>query len=393
MSNNELNKWSEINGDILRKISNHLQTYSDYIHLRSVCLSWRAHLPEFPDRQLPTQLPCLLLPPSSSVLRRAFYHLPSSKTHSLPLPEASFPRRIVGSSHGSLLLAAHSPDLFCFNPVTKFKAFLAPLSTLPRVVSFSFSNVGREYSIQDPSFQNVHTLDLRQICDFFLAKVILSSSPTKHACLAIAIISLSSTTELAYCKCGDSSWKSLPCGDLSAQDVIYCETEELFYAVNQVGDVAFFSPPNTPEIIRSVDPPIDGDLKYLVKSRGELLLVSRYLEAQADLITYSEVYETTKFRVYKFGNAGKGLVRWEPMTDLEDQMLFIGYNMSLGLSASDFEGCKGNCIYYADDHSEKGDAGVYDLSNECIEALPCYPHDGSSPLSLASPVWFTPNPC
>ncbi|KAK9755134.1 hypothetical protein RND81_01G004800 [Saponaria officinalis] len=392
-------KWSEINDDILQTITEFLKTYSDYIRVRSVCRTWRKMLPHFPQHRLPTQLPWLLLSSSSSsssstsaVFRCAFYYFPTAKTYTLHVPEASYPRRIVGSSHGFLVLVGDSPDIFCFNPLTKFKAFLAPLSTLPGVVSFSFSNVGREYSIQDPSFQNVYTLDLRQICDVFLSKVILSSSPTKDASLAIAIISWSSTTELAYCKCGDSSWKSFPFGNFSAQDVIYCPSKELFYAVNQIGDVAFFSPPNTPEIIRNVDT-IEGDLKYLVKSNGELLLVSRYLEAEADLVSYSEVYQTTGFRVYKFNDAGEGRVHWEPMTDLGDQMVFIGNNLSLSLSASDFEGCKGNCIYYADDHSEKADAGVYDLSNDCIEALPCYPHDGSSPLSLAPPVWFTSNPC
>ncbi|KAK9755133.1 hypothetical protein RND81_01G004700 [Saponaria officinalis] len=387
--------WSEMNADILLAITECLKTYSDYIHVRSVCRAWRRILPQLPDHRLPTQLPWLLRPPSlSNAYRREFYYLPTCKTNSLRLYEVSYAHRIVGSSHGSLVLVHRSPDIFCYNPITKFKAFLAPLSTLPGVVSFDISNVGHEYSIQDPLFQNIYTLDFWELRDVILSKVILSSSPTKNACLAVAIISWCNTTELAYCKCGDSNWKSLPFTGFSAQDVIYCQSEDLFYAVDIIGDVAVFSPPNNLQIIRNIDDPIAGDSKYLVKSsKGELLLVARCLEAQPDLVNDTEVYETTGFRVYKFSNAGKWWVHWEPMTDLGDEMVFIGYNMSLGLSASDFEGCNGNCIYYADDHSEKADAGVYDLSNDCISALPYDPHDGCSPLSLPPPVWFSPNPC
>ncbi|KAL9225738.1 hypothetical protein vseg_001628 [Gypsophila vaccaria] len=397
MSNNEQD-WSEINGDILQKISGCLKIYSDYIGVRSVCRTWRRILQQFPDHELSTPFPLLLSPPTlANAYCRELYHVPTRKTKSLYLRyDISYAHRIVGSSHGSLVLIERSPDIFCYNPVTKFKAFLAPLSALPGVLSFDFSNAEREFSIQNRISQDIYTLDFWDVRSIILSKVVLSSSPTKDTCLAIAIVNWSSTwTELAYCKCGDSIWKSLPCGDFSAQDVIYCQTEELYYSVNINGDVAVFSPPNTPQIIRTSedDDPICGDSKYLVKLKGELLLVARTFEAQPELVNEEEVYDTTGFRVYKFCDAGNGWVHWEPVTDLRDQMLFIGYNLSMALSALDFEGCKGNCIYYADDHSEKAEAGMYDLSNGCIEALPCGPRDGSSPLSWAPPTWLTPNPC
>ncbi|KAH9608349.1 hypothetical protein KSS87_017150 [Heliosperma pusillum] len=398
MSNEQPIDWSEIHQDILHSITKHLNIYSDYIRIRAVCRTWRSLIPPSPLHHLPTQLPWLLLqppPPSSSsnaaLTRRAFYDVTTGKTHTIHLPEASYPRRILGSSHGSLIIVDDSPYIFCFNPITNFKVFLAPLSTLPGVVSFSFSNVGREYSIQDPFFPNTYTRDLRQICDTFLSKVVLSDLPTKDACLALAVISFSQTTELAYCKCGDDTWKPVPCGDFNAQDVIYSQSEDLFYSVNQLGDVAYFSTVDNIKIVKNVDT-IEGDLKYLVKSNEELLLVARHLEDQADLISYYEAYETTGIRVFKFREVGKGRVQWDLVTDVGDLMVFIGNNLSLGLLASDFAGCKGNCIYWADDHAQTSEAGVYDLSNGHIEALPCCPEDGSARLPWAPPVWFTPNP-
>jgi len=406
--------WCQIPPDLLASIAKNLQIYGDYIRLRSVCVNWRSWLPPSPPHRLPCQLPWLLLPPLPPTatfhcnprhLRhqgssRSFYDLLNGKINSLTLPEASYPRRICGSSHGWLVLVGDTPEIFCQNPLTGAKVFLSPLSTLPCVVSFSFSNVGREYSVRDPISGEIYAVDLRQMRDFSVRKVILSHSPTNRCpFVALGIISstLTATSELVFCKSGENCWKSVPGLGLGSgfytEDVIYCEPEGQFYAVNKVGDVAVFNlSSDSPVIIRTVDT-IQGDLPYLVKSGRELLLVSRSLDAEANIVAYCEVYETIGFDVYRFREVGDGRAYWDKLTVLGDRILFIGENSSLALSASDFPGSKGNCIYFTDDHSKSNDVGIFDLASNCIEPLPCYPSDSTWPLYWASPIWLTPNPC
>ena len=40
---------------------------------------------------------------------------------------------------------------------------------------------------------------------------------------------------------------------------------------------------------------------------------------------------------------------WVNVDSLGDQALFAGDNSSMSLSASSFNGCKANCIYFTDD--------------------------------------------
>ena len=101
--------------------------------------------------------------------------------------------------------------------------------------------------------------------------------------------------------------------------------------------------------------------------------------------------------MYRFDLNGP---KWERVMSLGDQMLFLGENASLALSATDFPGCKGNCIYHTHNYSESNydgvpgnnDLGVYNLEDGSIEPLPCYPRNSISQLRWPPPIGVTPNP-
>ncbi|KAL2895441.1 F-box protein SKIP23 [Bienertia sinuspersici] len=406
--------WSEIPDDILFKIAQTLPIYSDYIRLRAVCLKWRITLPSTPLHTLPCQLPWLLLPPSSTSIkalcnnittitntRRTFYNILTNKLHTFHLLESTYPRRILGSSHGYLIITSETPEIFCFNPLTKSKIFLPPLSSLPGVISFKFSNVGREYMILDQSNNRTYHLDLKQMRDEFIRKIVLSSSPSNNGstpsfAFAITTSFLTHSTELVFCTVNQNNWVSVPVSDFPAEDVIYCQSQKLFYAVNHLGNVGSFRIDENGicdvTIWETVNSIIPGDMKYLVLINEELMLLTRHLCAEADVITYCELNRTVSFEVYRFCECGSQQVWWDPVMDLGDKVVFVGESSSLALSASDFPGCKANCIYFTDDHSKCNDIGVYDLKEECVEALPCFPEDVSLPLSWESPIWISPNP-
>ncbi|XP_078154151.1 F-box protein At2g26160-like [Carex rostrata] len=81
---------------------------------------------------------------------------------------------------------------------------------------------------------------------------------------------------------------------------------------------------------------------YLVESCGEILTIA-----------YNQSYEGTHYKFYihrlEFGN-GKGNPCWVKLSTIGDRMLFfenpLGYGHAFSLSASDFAGLKGDCIYF-----------------------------------------------
>ncbi|XP_021756154.1 F-box protein At2g26160-like [Chenopodium quinoa] len=403
--------WSEIPDDILLKIAQTLTIYSDYIRLRAVCSKWRISLPIAPPHTLPCQLPWLLLPPPTTSItpytnftvtdtdpRRTFYNFLTNKLHTLSLPESSYPRRILGSCHGNLILTTGTPEVFCLNPLSKSKVFLPPLSALPGVVSFRFSNVGREYLIQDQLTGQIYPLELKQMRDDFIRKLVLSCPPSNGLpsfAFGITTSFLCKTTELVFCNISEDHWVWVPVSNFTAEDVIYSESQGLFYAVNHVGDVGSFRVGVEGvcdiTIWQSVSL-IPCDLRYLVLFNGELMMLTRCLETEVDIRTYCELYRTAGFEVYRFSEYEPGRVCWEPVKSLGDGMVFVGESASLALSASDFPGCKANCVYFTDDHCNSNDVGVFDLEEKCICSLPCFPDNASLPLYWGSPIWITPNP-
>ena len=65
-------------------------------------------------------------------------------------------------------------------------------------------------------------------------------------------------------------------------------------------------------------------------------------------------YLTIGFTVQKLKRCtqagSKYRYKWVKVHSLGDQALFVGDNSSVSLSASSFNGCKANCIYFTDDH-------------------------------------------
>ncbi|KAF9623407.1 hypothetical protein IFM89_002991 [Coptis chinensis] len=136
---------------------------------------------------------------------------------------------------------------------------------------------------------------------------------------------------------------------------------------------------------------------YLVESCGELLMVYR----NRDTIYSSDgiKYVTKSFLVFKLDKSGDAL-HWLQVDSLGDQMLFLGGNSSMSISAKGIHGFKGNCIYFSDDAHMFfrfgpihpchicSDNGVFYLDDGRIDSLS--PHDISH-FDNYPPVWISPN--
>ncbi|KAF1865315.1 hypothetical protein Lal_00004689 [Lupinus albus] len=393
-------EWVELPFEILESISKLFSFYTDYLRLRAVCHSWRSSLPKNP-LHLPTQLPCLMLSP------RAFFHLPNHKTHLLNLPEPSNGIRYCGSSHGWLVILDETPNVRLLNPVTRETLHLPELNTFPDVVSFSYSNIGREYLVTNPH-GGVHALNLSEMRNCYVKKIVLSSSPCLQSgddFAAFAIVG-KGQHNLGFCKKGNDCWGFVMSDELYCwEDVVY--QNGLFYAVTKEGTIAVcdiygYGPPQVTVIQTTAPFEFCGDIYYVVFSGVDMLLVARILEQEFDNNDdggdeYNLVYRTVGFDVFKMNWSE---MKWEKIESLGDRVLFLGGNSSLCLIASDFVGCLKDCIYFTDDYSDsnyddacgKHDVGVFSLWDQSIELLPCYPRNSYSRLGWPLPIWVSPNP-
>lgn len=390
--------WTQLPPELMETIAEKLKIYSDYLRFQAVCRNWRSSIPKSPSH-LPPQLPWLMLPQSQSYQsHRAFFDLSANKVHFLNLPEASRRKRHCGSSHGWLIILEETPIVLLLNPLTRVKIYLPPLSAFPNVVSFSYFDIGREYTLAS-LLGDHYNRSLRQMRDSFIKKIVLSSSPVKDSDF-IAVAILNQSGDLAYCRNGDQSWRIIEGAQSYSEDII-CYNE-LFYAVDKGGDIAICDVSGDTPRVSIIQTPqqFSGDMQYLVSSEDDLLLVTRYLGLEFDFDPHQPrlVYRTTRFEVCRLDWSGP---QWKRVRSLGDKVLFIGQNSSFALSASDYPGCSGDCIYYTDDYSETNyddvcgehDLGIFKLRDGGIESLPCYPCNLHYPLQWPPPLWVAPNPC
>ncbi|MED6160416.1 hypothetical protein PIB30_051390 [Stylosanthes scabra] len=389
--------WSDLPPEIIETIAGNLRSYGEYLRFRAACRSWHSFLPKAPLRLRP-QLPWLMLS------RRAFFHLSTHKTHLLNLPEPSIRTRNCGSSHGWLVtLNEESPSIILLNPLTRATRSLPPLNAFPSVITFSYANVGREYLVRN-HHGGVDSFNLRQMCNSFVRKIVLSSSPSRNnEFSAFAIVG---ERNLAFCRSRDDSWifvseeEELHCWE----DAVHHHGSNSFYAISKGGTVAVCRvdddcfPPRV-SIVQTVAPVrFSGDIHYVVFSGENMMLVSRILEQEFDDAGGESnlVYRTVGFEIFEMNWFA---LKWEKVESLGDRALFIGGNSSLSLFAG-CVGCLGDCIYFTDDYSDfnyddacgKHDLGIFRLWDQGIEPLPCYPRNSYSRLGWPLPIWVSPNP-
>lgn len=387
--------WSELPPEIIQTISQKLTIYADYIRFRSISHTFLSSIPKTPHH-LPPQLPCLLLS------HQSFFNISTHKTHLFNLPLPSHRTRICASSHGWLIILNETPQIRLFNPLTCVTLFLPPIHTFPNVVSFDYSNIGREYSVTNDSY--LRFFSLRQMCDDFIAKIVFSTSPSlSDEFVALAIVDVYSCNNLAFCKKGYDSWIFLTKKNdyYFWEDVVYYNG--LFYAVSKGGTIAVCDVNSHRVSIFQMTVPVQfsGDIHYVVFSGEDMLLVNRILEEDfSDEPNYDMlVYRTVGFTVFKMDwNA----MAWNRIEALGDKALFVGVNSSMCFSAGDFVGCCGDCIYFTDDYSEgnhddacgKHDFGIFRLYDGIIDPLlPSYSRNSYSLLECPLPIWISPNPC
>ncbi|KAL5704026.1 hypothetical protein ACHQM5_022503 [Ranunculus cassubicifolius] len=369
--------WLELLDDIVHQIVDKLINYKDYVYFGVVCKKWRSIYTQGIQSHLlcrERQFPMLLLPSeiNQEGQTRCLYNVVEKRV-CRPRMQLSHTRRCIGSSHGWLVIVCENYDVYLHNPF-----LLSPGNDIQLPSSISFK--------RDDGYVDE------------LLRVILSDNPTLNPTSFIVMAIYSGSCHLAFCKPGDEVWTLLDGMMYNAIDGALYYREQ-FYIIRFQGvlftwDLNFHSPMLS-EVLSGVE---IGEFcgfhaKYLVELSGGLFLIKRF-RAHKGSDPLSLNYQTVGFRVLKL-NLDEHKVT--EVKSLDGYAVFVGNNSSFSIRASEFFGCKPNCIYFTDDYFEgyidveidgigPQDFGVFSLDDGSIE--PYYPME--SDMINPAPVWVEP---
>ncbi|KDP39240.1 hypothetical protein JCGZ_00997 [Jatropha curcas] len=379
--------WSTLPVDLLTDIAKHLDTYFDVLHFRSVCHSWRTSVPA-PKKSpsLPLELNFLTDDPfhpfaTFSVYRRTVFRLE---------PE--------GSQHGNswLIKVQEESDagkLLVTSPFSRYPIYNLP-PTFPRelnLLSFRVWPIASTFSLErhdedeelDSNDVTYHPMEIvhggveENDNDSFISndgvtmssKVTVSASETDSSLGVCALI----RGEFYSMKVNrDQEWNSMDIAD-TYRDIINYKGD--IYAVlrNGTGSRTDANSLTTTHLILPPRP-FTGE-RYLVESCGDLFLVSRDYSICASKVYYDDDTKCYfkkegvtdipfKFEVFKLNTVSptSPVYHWDVVNDLGDQIFCLSKDCSFSVSAQDFAGSKGNCIYFVDELYDEFDdeEDVYD---------------------------------
>ncbi|XP_077219028.1 F-box protein SKIP23-like [Tasmannia lanceolata] len=392
-----MSKWSELPNDILMLVLKRLPLIFDHIRFSFVCSSWQQAMVENCGCLLsPRQLPLLMLPDKERSRIRQFFSVSENKLYNIQLPLFNG-KWCCGSCMGWLITVDERSNVHLLNPLSRIQI------QLPSLDKFTY----HQYHT-DPDLPSDYA---------YIFKAVLSASPISTPNYIVVAI-VTTMLRLSFYKPGDETWTTLETQWDPFKDVIYYKGQ--FYAINHRGAVVIcnFASSDLPKFTEIMPaPPFweRNDKIYLLESAGELLKVIRLYDWNPELDRYYGLdyedededggyiirdyggqenpppewfYKTVMFNVFQLDQNTR---KWIKAESLDDQMLFLGYNSSMSLSANDFSQCKGNCIYFTDDNEDASgclDNGVFDMKD--VSVKPCYPN---SPSWITEPIWIEPNLC
>nr|XP_023890177.1 F-box protein At4g35733-like [Quercus suber]POE63848.1 f-box protein [Quercus suber] len=372
--------WSELPELPLARIGKCLDTRIDNLRFRSVCTSWRSSTPPFDSishRRFPLDLSPFAKPMSDSVHadHEAFLTLIERKCTLRQSIIYRLQRLHPSPSDKAWLIEVEGSKLCLFDPLSTHRERHG-LPNNFNLLDFQHLELTRAYSLEIDSKlpNNFNLLDFPhleltrafllemgpELDDFaFVYKVVMyPNSPSiklndSHVFAIYHYYLDRSPILLAHAKCGDESWTTVGEGTQEFNDVIVYEGR--FYVVDRFGIVYWINVSSL--VLQQLYPRIsDGELgerKYLVESAGALYVVDEYRKGGV------------RFKVYKLNEESDGSSVWNLIESLGDRAFILGRDCSLSVSAGEFFGYEGNCIYF----THLDEARVFKLEDGSIASL------------------------
>ncbi|CAN6553605.1 unnamed protein product [Malus baccata var. baccata] len=392
--------WAWLPDDILGLILEKLIPISDYIRFSAVCKHWKSVALHHKQHRLVksrhNQLPMLMVPTKdSSNKRRSLYSVTRGKTYGFEL-HVPYSKRCCGSSHGWLACVDDNLVVTLLNPFTGRTISLPPVPVSASRARAAFR------------------------CDYYINKVVLSANPSLFPNDYEAVVIYDGYGKrIAHIKSGDEAWT---CVDqvIGFDDVIYYKGQ--FLAVSLDGSVFSINVSSDQtakphvSVVVPMSPGTDNKTCLAESSQGDLLLVRKFrrlnyckrfmkslsfkffkfekLEFE-QVNGYDRFTETLSFKVFKLFSSYEDRPQWVEVESIGNDALFLGTNQSMCVSASDFQACRPNSIYFTDDcvdvacHKPKGphDMGVFDIENKSMGRHYCLDR---SQKHMPPAIWILP---
>lgn len=360
--------WSNLPLELLGLIARQLHFAQDYVRFGAVCKAWRLVILQKGSNSC-SLLPWLMLAEKESNDLRESYCPFTNRVFKLYLPEI-VSKRCWGSSHGWLVTVGPDFQMCLLNPLSRQQILLPPLHKC--------SNLNKLICSPE-EFRN-----------YFVCKVILTSSPTSSTCVILAIYS--DFAKMALAKPGDEFWTPLQSSSCLFLDAIYFGGQ--LYAIDGLGDIMIYSicgsyVKTIPSMLTQSEDELEDRLSYLVDLGDQIHVIHRYI--CEILTTHTPQRKTWKFEIYKLDIITQKL---EEISCLGNWSIFVGNNYSFSILTSDHPECRSNCIYFTDDYSGISDLishgydmGIYSIENHKIRP---FTQEDISPARFSVPLWIKP---
>ncbi|XVF68007.1 hypothetical protein PTKIN_Ptkin10aG0168100 [Pterospermum kingtungense] len=371
--------WTQLPNELLQLISKRLDTRFDFICFRSVCSAWRASAATSPVRHRLSPR-CPLIPADngracySSVCpfrKRTVFLVRTSKNNAQADPSASWFIKTEKEVH-----VPNNSTVGFVHPLLR-SSFSSLDYDFPKALSlldFRVWELGQEYNFyryDDDLYWGryvgkvaLHCLD-SNANDFVALSIVIRSSNL------LGMVYSSDKNNLAMLRSSDKKWTLIHDRACCYSDVILYKGN--LYAVDVSGRTVVVGLDFKVSMVAV--PVYGGRKKFLVESKGELLLADMYFGS------YFDRWTSNKFKVYKLDKVGK---RWTKVDNLGDGVLFLGADCSFAASAEDLSVCRGNCIIFVDIFDPSG-VCVFDLENDSTGPLCSFPQ--FSKLFLPPSSW------
>ncbi|KAJ0096874.1 hypothetical protein Patl1_29207 [Pistacia atlantica] len=334
--------WGSLPKDVLPLISKKLYSVHYTRQVRAVCHHFKFSIPNPPrppNPRLDLPYPFPVEYPSTS-FPDEFYVLVESKIYAIEPHNADETTRTwmvkVQESHTDGVQVEHPLSRFLPQP------FADDLPNALNLLDFRVVEVDKKYRLQHFSGIEGKILPVSNTEPISFKKVAVttcySQDDDKFAILALF------NYKLALWRNVDKDWIIIERDPDKFErhdvfvDILY--HNQTFYALTMSGIVTRIDA-ETLTFYKITQPAQFGNkgILHLVGSLNDLLLVVKY-QSWFELGTYDGL----SFKVYRLDMRRLSWIRME--SGLEDRILFLGDDCSYSVSAKEFHGCRGNCIYF-----------------------------------------------
>lgn len=322
--------WSSLLQDLVISIAERqLVSLEDFVAFGAVCKSWSlaaTFAAENFTGRLTRQVPFLMFPADEKDSNiRKFYSLTRCKIYQLDLMLEAKEKICYSASSGWLITTQFDP------PHSSFRVLV---------------NLVHPFNKHD----QIKLPNLYSRSSSYL-KFVLSSSPSSRTSSSyIVMVGLSPMT-IAFCRPYDQSWREFTCWGGSACDVTYYQGR--FYALGLRGSVSICdiegtNEPGTRRIVKNMPRKLLHIPNY-IKFKSDLYLVEVEGALSVVFLCYNSNDLPTSivgFRVFKVPFTTDNWQSELEVRNLGNKALFLSPDSSFCVEASNYSGCKANCIYF-----------------------------------------------